>query len=149
MQKRTLLAALATVAAAAVVTPSVSQAQDTTRTTSKGEVAMAPNLTSLISAINSASATNDKLKAMTEVSATNVQLVNVEDVVKGSDTTVLTAALKKNETDLKALRTTLGTNTALTGVLSSNPTPLTASDIVVADVDAAGKVVMYYWKKPS
>jgi hypothetical protein len=149
MQKRTLLAALATATAAAIVTPSVSQAQDTTKTTSKGEVAMAPNITSLISAINSASATNDKIKAMTDVSAANVQLVNVEDVVKGSDTTVLAAALKKNDTDLKALRTTLGTNTALTGVLSANATPLTASDVVAADVDADGKVVLYYWKKPS
>ena len=110
---------------------------------------MAPNLTSLISAINSASATNDKIKAMTDVNAANVLLVNVEDVVKGSDTTVLAAALKKNDTDLKALRTTLGTNTALTGVLSANATPLTASDVVAADVDADGKVVLYYWKKSS
>jgi hypothetical protein len=78
-----------------------------------------------------------------------VQLVNVEDVVKGNDTTVLTAALKKNDTDLKALRTTLGTNTALTGVLSANATPLTASDVVAADVAADGKVVLYYWKKPA
>ena len=152
MQKRTLLAALATAAAAAIVTPSVSQAQDTTRTTSKGEVAMAPNITSLISAINSASATNDKLKAMTEVTAANVQLVNVEDVVKGNDSTAtmaLQAALKKNEADLTALRTTLGANTALTGVLTANATPLTAADVVAADVGADGKVVVYYWKKTS
>jgi hypothetical protein len=149
MQKRTLLVALAAAATTAIVTPSVSQAQDTTRATSKGEVAMAPNITSLISAINSASATNDKVKAMTDISAANVQLVNVEEVVKGNDTALLTAALKKNETDLTALRTTLGTNTALTSVLSANTTPLTASDVVAADVGADGKVVLYYWKKAS
>jgi hypothetical protein len=150
MHKRTLLAALATAAATAIVTPAVSQAQDTTRATSKGEVAIAPSITSLISAINSASAHNDKLKAMTAVSAANVQLVDVQDVVKGSDSTAtmgLTAALKKNEADLSALRTTLGTNTALTGVLTANATPLTTSDVVAADVGADGKVVLYYWKK--
>ena len=78
MQTRTLLAALATAAAAAIVTPSISQAQDTTRATSKGEVAMAPNFGSLISAINATSAQNDKIKALTEITAANVQLVNVE-----------------------------------------------------------------------
>ena len=149
MQKRTLLAALVTAAATAIVTPSISQAQDTTRATSKGEVAMAPSVTTLISAINSASEQNDKLKAMTEVSAANVQLVNVADLVKASDSTTVSAALTKNETDLAALRTTLGANTALSGVLSANTTPLTSADVVAADVGADGKVVIYYWKKAS
>jgi hypothetical protein len=149
MQKRTLLAALATAAAAAIVTPSVSQAQDTTRATSKGEVATAPSFGSLMSAINSASANNNKLKAMTDISASNVQLVNVDDVAKGNNTEALTNALKKNDADLTALRTTLGTNTALSGVLTANATPLTAADVVAADVSPDGKVVVYYWKKSS
>jgi hypothetical protein len=149
MQKRTFLAALATAAAVAVVTPSFSQAQDTTRATSKGEVAMAPSLTSLMSAINSASAHNDKLKAMTSIPAANVQLVNVADLLKGASPDSLTAALKQNDADLTALRTTLGTNTALTGVLTANSVPLTANDVVAADVAADGKVVLYYWKKSS
>jgi hypothetical protein len=149
MQKRTLLAALATAAAAAIVTPSVSQAQDTTRATSKGEVATAPSFGSLMSAINSASANNNKLKAMTDISAANVQLVNVDDVAKGNNTEALTNALKKNEADLTSLRATLGTNTALSGVLTANTTPLTAADVVAADVSPDGKVVVYYWKKSS
>lgn len=149
MQKRTLLAALATAAAAAIVTPSVSQAQDTTRATSKGEVATAPSFGSLMSAINSASANNNKLKAMTDISASNVQLVNVDDVAKGNNTEALTNALKKNEADLTSLRATLGTNTALSGVLTANTTPLTAADVVAADVSPDGKVVVYYWKKSS
>lgn len=149
MQKRTLLAALATAAAAAVVTPSISQAQDTTRATSKGEVATSPSFGSLMSAINSASANNNKLKATTDISAANVQLVNVDDVAKGNNTEALTNALKKNEADLTALRTTLGTNTALSGVLTANTPALTAADVVVADVTPDGKVVVYYWKKSS
>jgi hypothetical protein len=161
MQKRTFLAALATAAAAAIVTPSISQAQDTTRATSKGEVAVAPSFGSLISAINSASAHNDKLKAMTEINAAHVQLVNVEDLLRGNNSEALTNALHKNEADLTALRTTLGTNQTITSVLTaatpkstdSSTTTTTAAatieakDIVAADVGADGNVTLYYWKK--
>jgi len=149
MQKRTFLAALATAAAVAVVTPSISQAQDTTRATSKGEVALAPSFTSLMTAISSTSANTAKLKAMTDIAAANVQLVNVQDLLKDNSADSLTATLKQNDADITALRTTLGTNTALTGVLTANTTPLTANDVVAADVTADGKVVLYYWKKSS
>ncbi len=149
MQKRTFLAALATAAAVAVVTPSISQAQDTTRATSKGEVALAPSFTSLMTAISSTSANTAKLKAMTDIAAANVQLVNVQDLLKDNSSDSLTATLKQNDADITALRTTLGTNTALTGVLTANTTPLTANDVVAADVTADGKVVLYYWKKSS
>ena len=149
MQKRTFLAALATAAAVAVVTPSISQAQDTTRATSKGEVALAPSFTSLMTAISSTSATTAKLKAMTDIAAANVQLVNVQDLLKDNSSDSLTATLKQNDADITALRTTLGANTALAGVLTANATPLTANDVVAADVTADGKVVLYYWKKSS
>jgi len=149
MQKRTFLAALATAAAVAVVTPSISQAQDTTRATSKGEVALAPSFTSLMTAISSTSATTAKLKAMTDIAAANVQLVNVQDLLKDNSADSLTATLKQNDADITALRTTLGANTALAGVLTANTTPLTANDVVAADVTADGKVVLYYWKKSS
>lgn len=148
MQKRTFLAALATAAAAAVVTPSLSQAQGKPPQTSKGEVAMAPNFGSLMSALNSTPAHNDKIKAMTDINAANVQLVNVEDLLKGNNVEALNAALKKNEADVSTLRTTLGANTAINGVLTANSTPLAASDVVAADVGADGKVILYYWKKP-
>jgi len=149
MQKRTFLAALATAAAVAVVTPSISQAQDTTRATSKGEVALAPSFTSLMTAISSTSANTAKLKAMTDIAAANVQLVNVQDLLKDNSSDSLTATLKQNDADITALRTTLGANTALAGVLTANATPLTANDVVAADVTADGKVVLYYWKKSS
>jgi phage baseplate assembly protein W len=149
MHKRTLLTALATAAAVAIATPSISQAQDTTMKTSKGEVALKPNFGSLISAINSSSAQSEKLKAMTEVTAANVQLVNVEDLIKGENVEALQNALKKNEADLSTLRTTLGANTSLSGVLTANATPLTATDVVATDVGPDGKVIVYFWKKPA
>ena len=149
MRKSTLLAAVVAAAAAAIITPSLSQAQDTTQKTSKGEVAMAPSFGSLISAINSAAAQNSKIKALTEVSAANVQLVNVEDLLKGQNAEALTNALTKNEADVTALRTTLGANAGITGVLTANSVPLVAADVVATDVGPDGKIVVYYWKKPA
>ena len=150
MQKRTLLAALATAAAVAVITPSLSQAQDTTQKTSKGEVAMgAPSFGSLISAINSTAAKTDKIKGMTEVNAANVQLVNVDNLLKGQDANALNEALKKNEADITTLRTTLGANTGIAGVLTANAVPLAPTDVIAADVGGDGKVTLFYWKKTS
>jgi hypothetical protein len=162
MHTRTLLTAVATAAVAAIATPSLSQAQNPT-TTSKGEVAIAPSFGSLISAINATSAHNDKIKAMTDLSATNVQLVNVADLLKGNNVEALNNALQKNEADITTLRTTLGANTTITSLLAATtpatttattttpttaaPSPVTADDIVAADVGADGKVVLYYWKK--
>lgn len=149
MRKSTLLAAVVAAAAAAIITPSISQAQDTTQKTSKGEVAMAPSFGSLISAINAASAQNGKIKALTEVNAANVQLVNVEDLLKGQNAEALTKALTKNEADITALRTTLGANAGLASVLTANSVPLAPTDVVAADVGADGKIIVYYWKKPA
>ena len=148
MHNRTLLAALATAAVVAVASPSVSHAQ--VPQTSKGEVALKPSFSSLITAINATAAQNDKIKAMTEVSAANVQLVNVEELLQGNDKAAFEAALTKNEADLTTLRTTLGANTGISGVLSANtPAPLTTADVVATDVAPDGKVVVYYWKKSS
>lgn len=146
MHKRTLLAVLTTAAVTAVVTPSVSGAQQPTQT-AKGEVAIQPNFGSLIFALNSTAAHNDKLKAMTELTAANVQLVNVEDLLKGNNVEALTNALQKNETDVTALRTTLGANTTITSTLTTNTVPLTTTDVIATDVGADGKVVVYFWKK--
>lgn len=159
MHTRTLLTAIAAAAVAAIATPSLSQAQNPT--TSKGEVALTPSFGSLISAINSTSAHNDKIKGMTDLTAANVQLVNVADLLKGNNVEALNNALQKNEADIATLRTTLGANTTITSVLTgtttttttttttpaASPTAVTANDIVAADVGPDGKVVLYYWKK--
>lgn len=147
MHNRTLLAALAAAAITAIATPAVSYAQDPQKKESKGEVATAPNFGSLISAINSSAAHNEKLKAATTLTAENVQLVNVEDLLKGNSAEALTAALTKNEADITALRTTVGANTTINTMLTSNATPLTSADVVATDVGADGKVIVYYWKK--
>jgi len=167
MQNRTLLAAVATAAIAAMVTPSISSAQDTTAkktTVSKGEVAMQPSYSSLISAISLGSANADKIKALTSVNAADVQFVNVEDLLAGNSPDSLKAVLSKNEDNIEALRKALGSNQAL-GLLLASESPATVTtdttktpmpsmsmkpspkDIVAADVSSDNKVVLYYWKK--
>jgi hypothetical protein len=160
MQTRTLLAAVATAAVAAIATPSLSNAQDTTAkkpTVSKGEVAMQPSFGSLISAINSGTANADKLKSVTSVNAGDVQFVNVEDLLKGNDVKALTDALSKNKDGIESLRTALGSNPAISLLLAPDSAAMptagaakpSAKDIVAADVSADNKLVLYYWKKPS
>src|SRR5689334_16124223 len=122
MQTRTLLAAVATAAIAAMVTPSLSSAQDTTakKTESRGEVAMQPSYSSLISAISSGSANADKIKALTSVNASDVQFVNVEDLLAGNSPDSLKAVLSKNEDNIEALQKALGSNQALGLLLASD-----------------------------
>ena len=170
MQTRTLLAAVATAAIAAMVTPSLSSAQDTTKKTteSKGEVAMQPSFGSLMSAINAGKANVDKINALTSVNASDVQFVNVEDLVKGNDAQALKDALSKNEDGVEALQKALGSNPALNLLLAPDNAakPITtdttaksttsmpgmsmkpsAKDVVAADVTSDNKVILYYWKK--
>ena len=117
--------------------------------TNTPEVALKPNFGSLISAINASAAHSEKIKAMTEVNAANVTLVNAEELLQGNSKEALEAALTKNEADIATLRTTLGANTGINGVITAttNATPLTAADIIATDVTPDGKVVLYYWKK--
>ena len=148
MKNRTLLSALATAAVVAIATPSISQAQDTTKKESKGEVAMAPSFSSLMSALNSVAAQNAKWTAMTTpITAENVQLVNAESLLQGNDVEAFKTALKTNEADVATLRKTLGANTALATILKGNTPELTADDVIATDVSADGKAIVYYWKK--
>jgi len=170
MQTRTLLAAVATAAIAAMVTPSLSSAQDTTakKTESRGEVAMQPSYSSLISAISSGTANADKIKALTSVNASDVQFVNVEDLLAGNSPDSLKSLVSKNEDNIEAVRKAVSGNPALSLLLASDngaksmTTDTTAKsttsmpgmsmkpsakDVVAADVTSDNKVALYYWKK--
>lgn len=146
MHKRTLLAALAAAAITAVATPAVSHAQQ--QKESKGEVAT-PNFGSLISAINSSKANSEKLTAMTTLTAENVQLVNVQDLLQGNNVEALNAALTKNEADVSSLRTAVAGNTTIGTLLKAKTPAVEESHIVATDISADGKVIVYYWQKPA
>ena len=145
MHKRTLLVALAA-AATAIATPAVSHAQQPKE--SRGEVATAPSLTTLLIAIDSASARNAVLVTTTTLTAENVQLVNVEDLLKDASADSLNAALTRNSAVIDSLRTTIAANTTINTALTTNTTPLASTDVVATDVTPDGKVIVYYWKKP-
>ena len=132
---------------------------------------MQPSYSSLISAISSGSANADKIKALTSVNASNVQFVNVEDLLAGNSPDSLKAVVSKNEDNIEALRKALGSNPALglllasdsaapttsttdtsktsTSTMSSMSAKPSAKDVIAADVTSDNKVVLYYWKKPS
>ena len=146
MQNRTLLAAIATAAVVAIAAPSTSHAQ--VPQTSKGEVATIPSFGSLISAINASSAQAEKLKAITTVTAENVQYVDVSELVKGNSEEALKNALEKNQADITTLRASFAPETPLAAALTAKPElELKAEHIVATDVSADGKLVVYYWKK--
>ena len=109
---------------------------------------MAPSFSSLMTAIDSASAANAKLAAATSLTAENVQLVNVADLVKDTGADSLNAAITRNSAAIDSLRSTVAANTTINAALAANSTPLTSSDVVATDVTADGKVIVYYWKKP-
>ena len=113
MQDRTLLAALATAAAVAIATPSLSPPRTRRKTTSKGEVAIEAELRLTHLGDQLVGSENAKVKALTTMNAANVQLVNVQDLLKGNNVEALNAALTKNEADIDALRTTLGGNATM------------------------------------
>ena len=114
------------------------------------------------------SANADKIKALTSVNASDVQFVNVEDLLAGNSPDSLKAVISKNEDNIEALRKALGSNPALGLLLASDNTPKpatsdttakattampgmsmkpSAKDVVAADVTSDNKVVLYYWKK--
>jgi len=102
---------------------------------------------------------------LTSVNASDVQFVNVDDLLAGNSPDSLTAVLSKNEDNIEALQKALGSNPALGLLLATSDsaaakvtppaaTPMpsmsakpSAKDVVAADVSADNKVVLYYWKK--
>jgi hypothetical protein len=148
MHKRTLLTALAVAAITAIAIPATSFAQQPQPKESKGEVATAPSFSTLLIAIDSASARNSQLVTLTTLTAENVQLVNVDDLLQGASADSLTAALNKHTAAIDSLRATIAANTTINTALTSNTTPLASTDVVATDVTPDGKVIVYYWKKP-
>ena len=166
MQKRSLLAAFAAATIVATV-PGVAFAQDPVPTptptptpqqrTSAGDVAKAPNFGSLMSALNNAQAQTEKLAAKTELTAQNVQFVNVEELVPADSAQALESALTQNEAQITELRSKIAQHTALQSILSAatttpatptaTATPITAEDVVAVDVQDDGQVIVYYKKK--
>ena len=183
MQKRTILAAFAAAAVVAAA-PSVSRAQDPTpptpapapapqTRTSTGDVAKTPSFVSLMSALSSTAAHTEKLAAKTDLTAQNVQFVNVDELLQGSNAQALELALAKHEPQITALRTALAEHESFKTVLSTATTtpaatsttsttdtarstataaassPITTDDIIAVDVQDEGDVVVYYRKKQS
>jgi hypothetical protein len=111
----------------------------------EGERAGQPNWGTLMSSINNSSTEVTELQGLKNLTATNVQVVNVSDLAKGNNMEALHNALQRHDADITKLRTAVGANTVITQQLKSKN--IAANRVVAIDVDPTGTV--YVFVQPS
>jgi hypothetical protein len=129
------------------------QPQNTTQTMPPGTVgtAGAPNFGQLMSSLNNMKDEIAKVQSMNGGSANNIRPVNVAQL-SGADPTALNTAVTKNQSQLNALRSTLGrvmvttsTNERISIAQFLTDNKIGLDQVVGADV-ASGTLVLFYQK---
>lgn len=119
--------------------------------TAPGTAAGQPNFGELISSLNNMRAEIGKVQSMNGGSANDIRPVNVAQL-SGADSSALSAAVSKNQSQIAALRNALNRVTVTTATnerisvaqfLADNK--ITLSQIVGADV-SGGKLILFYQK---
>jgi hypothetical protein len=131
-------------------TRKVPRTQDTVRKESRGEVATpapAANFASLMSAVNAATATTEKISALTALKAEQIRLVDAKDLVTSANETEFNSAYSQNKAGVEALQAALQKNEAIAKAIADHPTKPAVSDVIAADVSSAGDVVIYFRRK--
>lgn len=146
MRTTRLLLTLATFAATTFVAASAG-AQDTT--VSRGEVAKTPTFNSLVAAVNATPATVEALKARTMIKDTEIKLVNAKPLIEGQDESTLKAALEQHAAAIEQLRTSLGTQAAITAALEKADPKVTIADVIAVDLHVDGTLDIYFKAKES
>jgi hypothetical protein len=147
MRTRTLLTAFAAAAALTVLSSVSAQAQDTTRKSSAGDVVKPAQLSTIIASLDSTAVQLARLNAITNLSVTNLKVVNVADVAVPNDS-LLSAALERNKVAVEDLRKALEANATVKEFLSKNTPALAAGDVVAINVTPTGSVELYV-RKPA
>ena len=98
------------------------------------------NFGAVISTLNNAKAEVREIKALNNLTASDVRVVSIDDTLKANNVEALNNALSKNEAEVKNLRTTIEGNKAIVSALSQNNVEV--SDVVAADV--SGNSVTIY-----
>lgn len=112
--------------------PTDAQAQEQT----PGQV----NAGNLISALNNISANIQDVQALNDLTAQDVQVVNVQDVLNDNKVQAFNNALNRN--DISALTEFLNNSNILNEALNQNN--VAVSDVVAVSVLSGGDVVLYY-----
>lgn len=129
----------AVLAAALLVAPTASPQPDNRQA----------NFGNLIAALNNINVQIDRLNVLSNITADNLQVVNVEDVLSGNNIRALNNALNNNDVDVNVLRDFLNNNEcsvvavcdSLNDALDDNNVLIT--DVIAINVLSGGDVVIF------
>jgi hypothetical protein len=142
---RTLTRTLTLTGLLALVFSIAAPAQDTT--VSKGDVARAPSFTSLMASYQHFPATLEALKKMTAIKGTDVTVVDATPLVTGESEQLLKTQLERHAAHITELQQLLSAQAEVTASLSKDAPGRTVADVIAADTQADGKVVLYVHPK--
>jgi hypothetical protein len=142
MKTLILRLSVATLVLGVMSTPA--RAQDTV--VSRGDVAIKPTFASLTAAITNTPATLEKLLAVQNINEADVTPVDVKPLLVGQGDDVLKIQLERREADIKQLRELLKKHAGVAARLKKESAEPSIGDVIAAQVDADGKVTLYYKK---
>jgi hypothetical protein len=99
-----------------------------------------PNFGTLISSMNNTAAEMTELNELKNLTATNVRVVNIEDLLKGNNVEAFNNALNRNKAETAKLTSALNGNKVLTDYLKTNN--IAVSRVVAIDV-SGGVVTLF------
>jgi hypothetical protein len=120
------------------------RAQDTV--VSRGDVAIKPTFPSLIAAITKTPGTIETLLARQNINEADVTPVDVKPLLVGQGDDVLKIQLDRHEAEIKQLREILKKHPGVVARLKRESAEPSISDVIAAQVDADGKVQLFYKK---
>ena len=121
-------------------------AQDTTRATSNGDVAMSVTLTfrALIVALNNADPMTNRVETLTALRADQIRLIDVNELVTPERITAFRGARARNADAIANLKDALRRNELVVKALADHPAKPALADVVAADVLRDGTLIVYY-----
>ena len=100
-----------------------------------------PNFGVLISSINNMPRELSELQARTNLTASDLRIANVADLMEGNNAAALDNALSKNTANNAKLSTVISSNKVLTAYLNSNK--VVATRVVAIDVPPSGPITLF------
>lgn len=138
---RRLISAVAVLALVGAVTTAAS-AQDSTAM--KAGVVVKPSYDVFVTAVNATPATITALKANPSFTADQVTLVNLRDITTDQPDSTVVVLLKPHSAEIEELRSVLGTQAVVTGVLQKNTPALTTADVIAVGQQPDGRILVFY-----
>ncbi len=95
----------------------------------------------LIAALNNIAVQIRNLEALNNLTVEDVRVVNVENVLNGTNAEVLNNALNRNNVEILTLRNTLNNNDIIRNVLTNNNVAI--GQVVAIEVLSGGDVIIF------